>query len=185
MLLCCLGLVTMQCIEEVVLVDPELVVPSVLQSLGKVKYLLSISNCLWCFVVSSLHVHQDTGKVLCRDSNLFAEKVAPNGLADVREFSAVCTPIFKRYESSVLLSICKWIAIFDCFYVNVRIANFAAINPRTFIWKFSSFSNHLPPVNNPLLKAPQSDFDASACITKFGSFCLSDLPLFNLKFSTH
>ena len=185
MLLCCLGLVTMQCIEEVVLVDPELVVPSVLQSLGKVKYLLSISNCLWCFVVSSLHVHQDTGKVLCRHSNLFAEKVAPNGLADVREFSAVCTPIFKRYESSVLLSICKWIAIFDCFYVNVRIANFAAINPRTFIWKFSSFSNHLPPVNTPLLKAPQSDFDASACITKFGSFCLSDLPLFNLKFSTH
>ena len=69
--------------------------------------------------------------------------------------------------------------------MNVRIANFAAINPRTFIWKFSSFSNHLPPVNTALLKVPQSDFDASACITKFGSFCLSDLPLFNLKFSTH
>ena len=57
--------------------------------------ILSISNCLWCFVVSSLHVHQDTGKVLCRHSNLFAEKVAPNGLADVREFSAVCTPFSK------------------------------------------------------------------------------------------
>ena len=36
-----------------------------------------------------------------------------------------------------------------------------------------------------LLCVPKHDFDASVCVTKFDSFCLSDLPLFNLKFSTH
>ena len=88
-------------------------------------------------------------------------------------------PIFKRYESAVLLPIFKWIAIFYYPFVNIRIANFAAINSRTFISKFSFFSNI------PLQKASQHDFFAFVCINKFGSFCLSDLQLFNLKFSTH
>ena len=43
----------------------------------------------------------------------------------------------------------------------------------------------ISPQFTPLQKAPRPDFDASVCITKFGSFCLSDLALFNLKFSTH
>ena len=88
-------------------------------------------------------------------------------------------PIFKRYESAVLLPIFKWIAIFYYPFVNIRIANFAAINSRTFISKFSFFSNI------PLQKASQHDFFAFVCINKFGSFCLSDLQLFNPKFSTH
>ena len=36
-----------------------------------------------------------------------------------------------------------------------------------------------------LQNVSQPDFDASVCVTKFGSFCFSDMPLFNLKFSTH
>ena len=62
LLLCCLGLVSMQCIEEVggriwMQTDPELVVPCVLQSLGKLKHFVSILNCPWHFVIPSLHVH--------------------------------------------------------------------------------------------------------------------------------
>ena len=49
--------------------------------------------------------------------------------------------------------------------------------------KLSCFPDHFPLVDIPLKKAPQPDFDESVCITQFGSFCLSDLPLFNLKFS--
>ena len=41
-----------------------------------------------------------------------------------------------------------------------------------------------PKLTSLLQKATQPDFDASVCINKFGSFCLSDLQLFNLKFST-
>ena len=48
-----------------------------------------------------------------------------------------------------------------------------------------SFSDHFPQVDTTFQKAAQPDFDASVCITKFDSFCLSDHPLFNLKFSTH
>ena len=91
----------------------------------------------------------------------------------------------KRYESAVLLSMCKSVVIFDCLFLKVRIANFVAINSRTSICKFSSFSDHFPPVDTPLQKTSQPDFDASFCIYKFGSFCLSDFPLFNLIFSTH
>ena len=36
-----------------------------------------------------------------------------------------------------------------------------------------------------LQKASQNDVDASICITKFGPFYLSDIPLFSLKFYTH
>ena len=62
LLLYCLGLVSMQNIEEVsgrarMQTDPELVVPCVLQSLGKLKHLVSILNCPWRFVILSLHVH--------------------------------------------------------------------------------------------------------------------------------
>ena len=91
----------------------------------------------------------------------------------------------KRYESAVLLSMCKSVVIFDCLFVKVRIANFVAINSRTSICKFSSFSDYFPPVDTPLQKTSQPDFDASVCIYKFGSFCLSDFPVFNLIFSTH
>ena len=70
-------------------------------------------------------------------------------------------------------------------FVNVRIGNFAAINSKIFICKFPSFFDHFPLVDTALQKALQPDFDASVCITKFDSFCLSDLPLFNLKFSTN
>ena len=69
--------------------------------------------------------------------------------------------------------------------MNVRIADFAAIISRTFLCKFSSFSDHFPLADTLLQKAPQPDFGASDCITKFCSFYVSDLPLFNLKFSTH
>ena len=34
---------------------------------------------------------QSTEKVICRQCNLFAEKVFPNGLVDVQEFSVVDT----------------------------------------------------------------------------------------------
>ena len=56
------GLVSMQCIEEVggrvwMQIDPELVLPCVLQSLGRLKHLVSNLNCPWYFVILSLHVH--------------------------------------------------------------------------------------------------------------------------------
>ena len=86
---------------------------------------------------------------------MFVEKVTPYGWADVHEFSVV-------------------------FVFSV-----AVINSRTFIFKFSSFSEHFPQVDTPLQKALQLDFDASVCFIEFGSFCLSDLPLLNVKFSTH
>ena len=62
LLLYCLSLVSIQSIEEVsgrvrLQTDPELVVPCVLQSLGKLKHLVSILNCPWHFVIPSLHVH--------------------------------------------------------------------------------------------------------------------------------
>ena len=50
--------------------------------------------------------------------------------------------------------------------------------------KLFFLSGHFPPVDTPFQKAPQPDFDASLCISKFDSFSLSDLSLFNLKFST-
>ena len=86
---------------------------------------------------------------------------------------------------SSLLWICKWIGISDCSFASVRLSSFDAINSKTFMWKFSSFSGHFPQVDTPLQKVPQPDFDTSACIIKYGSFNRSDLPLFNLKFSTH
>ena len=52
------------------------------------------------------------------------------------------------------------------------------------MYKLSSFFNHFSPVDTPLQKAPQPDFDASVCTTKFGTFCLNDLPPFNLTLST-
>ena len=64
----------------------------------------------------------------------------------------------------------------------VFVFSFAVINSRTFIFKFSSFSDHFPEVDTLLQKAPQLDFDASVCFIKFGSFCISDLPLLNVKF---
>ena len=54
--------------------------------------------------------------------------------------------------------------------MNVRIADFAAIISRTFLCKFSSFSDHFPLADTLLQKAPQPDFGASDCITKFCSF---------------
>ena len=62
LLLCCLGLVSIQRIEEAggrvwMQTGPELVVPCVLQSLGKLKHLVSILNCPWHFVILSLRVH--------------------------------------------------------------------------------------------------------------------------------
>ena len=61
LLLYCLGLVFMQCIEEIgsrvwMQGAPELVVSCVLQSLGKLKLLVSILNCPGNFVILSLHV---------------------------------------------------------------------------------------------------------------------------------
>ena len=58
----CPGLISMQYIKEVgsrvwMQADPELVVPCVLQSLGKLKHLVSILNCPLYFVIPSLHVH--------------------------------------------------------------------------------------------------------------------------------
>ena len=50
-------------------------------------------------------------------------------------------PISKRYEPAALLSIYKWVAIFDCPFVNISITNFAAINSGKFMYKFSSFSD--------------------------------------------
>ena len=62
LLLCCLGLVSIQRIKEVggrvwMQTGPELVAPCVLQSLGKLKHLVSILNCSCHFVIPSLHVH--------------------------------------------------------------------------------------------------------------------------------
>ena len=37
--------------------NAELAVPCVLQSLKRLKYLVSIVNCPWCFVAPSLHVN--------------------------------------------------------------------------------------------------------------------------------
>ena len=67
-------------------------------------------------------------------------------------------------------------------FVNVRIGNFAAINSKIFICKFPSFFDHFPLVDTALQKAPQPDFDASVCIIKFDSFCLSDLHCLILNF---
>ena len=62
LLLYCPGLVSMQCIKEIggkvwMQTYPELVVPYVLQSLGKLKHVVSNLNCPWYFVIPSLHVY--------------------------------------------------------------------------------------------------------------------------------
>ena len=62
LLLYCLGLVYMQFIKEVggwlwMQTDTELVVSCLLQSLWKLKHLVSILNYPWHFVIPSLHVH--------------------------------------------------------------------------------------------------------------------------------
>ena len=67
LLLYCLGLIYMQFIKEVggrawMQTDAELVVSCVLQSLGKLKHLVSILNCPWHFVIPSLHVHLEHGE---------------------------------------------------------------------------------------------------------------------------
>ena len=49
------------------------------------------------------------------------------------------------------------------------------------MYKFSSFSDKLSTVDPLLQNSSQLVFDSSVCITKFGLFCLSDLPLFNLE----
>ena len=81
--------------------------------------------------------------------------------------------------------ICKWIAIFDCYLLNVRIANFATISFRAFMCRPCYLSTNFSKVDIFLQKASQNDVDASICITKFGPFYLSDIPLFSLKFYTH
>ena len=62
LLLYCPGLISMHGIEEVgdrvwMQTDPEMVVPCVLQSLGKLKHLVSNLNCSWHFVIPSMHAH--------------------------------------------------------------------------------------------------------------------------------
>ena len=64
LLLYCPDLVSMLCIEKVggrvwMQTDPDLVVPCVLQSLEKLKHLVSILNCPWHFMIPSLHVHSE------------------------------------------------------------------------------------------------------------------------------
>ena len=44
--------------------------------------------------------------------------------------------------------------------------------------KLFSFSDHLPTVDSPLQNTPLPDFDASPCITKFGSFYIKDLIIY-------
>ena len=68
--------------------------------------------------------------------------------------------------------ICKWIAIFDCYLLNVRIANFATTSFRTFMCRPCYLSTNFSKVDIFLQKAPQNDADASICITKFGPFYL-------------
>ena len=72
--------------------------------------------------------------------------------------------------------------MFDCPFVNVKIANFTVVNSRTFICNLSPFSDHFPSADTPLQKVSQPDFYASVCITKFGSFCLSYFPCLTLNF---
>ena len=93
------SLVSMHCIVEVgggiwMQTDPDLVVPSMLQSLEKLKYLVL----LWIALgVSWLPVRmyiQSTEKVN-RQCNWFAKKVVLNGLADIQEFFIMCTLHFQ------------------------------------------------------------------------------------------
>lgn len=58
---------------------------------------------------------------------------------------------------------------------NVRITNFSAINSQIYVWKvFSFFDDRLPSAPIPQLvlqNTPLYDFDVSACIAQFASFC--------------
>ena len=92
-----------------------------------------------------------------------------------RIFCCMYPPFLKEMKVQYFFSICKRIAIFDC----------PAINFRTLMCKILFFTDHLPLADIPLQKVSQPDFHATVCITKFGSFCLSDLSLLNLKFFTH
>ena len=47
------------------------------------------------------------------------------------------------------------------------------------------FSDHFLLVSTQKLKALLPDFDVCVSFAKFGSSHLSDVPMFNLKFSTH
>ena len=54
-----------------------------------------------------------------RHCKLFAEKVIPNGLADVQEFSVVCSPYFQKIGKSslaVYLQVNYYIRLFFCEY---------------------------------------------------------------------
>ena len=67
LLLYCTSLFSMQCMYWMkshafrvwMQTDPELFVPSVLQSLKKLKHLVSILNWPWVFVTPSVHVHSE------------------------------------------------------------------------------------------------------------------------------
>ena len=159
------------------------VVPCILQSLGKLKHLFSKLNCPWlCPDTFRAPGRYSADISIC----LLRRKLEIQMDLLVCKSSLLCVSlIFEIYESAVLLSIRKWIAIFQCPFVNVRMSNFAAIVFRTFMCKFSPFPDHFYSVETSLQKASQPDLDASVCIAKFGFFCLSDLQFFNPKFSTH
>ena len=74
----------------------EMVVPSVLQSPGNLKHLVSSLNCPWHFVIPSLHEHLEHWEGTLQILQFFDEKVTPNGLADVQEFFAVRTLHFQK-----------------------------------------------------------------------------------------
>ena len=99
--------------------DPQLVLQFALQSLEKFKYLVSILNRPWLLVTPSLYVH----------SLKTVQFVFWEGNSKWTCWFMLCRPpIAQRYEIAALVYIWKWVAIFDCPFVNVIITNLAVID---------------------------------------------------------
>ena len=157
------------------------------QSLEKLNHLVSIVSWPWRFVTSSLHVHSKH----CEDTLQTVQFISWEGnsdwLANVLEFSVDWATIpssptatipsppppppppththtfSKDMKSVVSLSICKWIGEFDCRLVNVKIANYAAINSRTIMYKLIFLFGPFSPSWHPAAKS---------CPTWFWCICL-------------
>lgn len=132
-------------------------------SLEKLKRLVSIMTCPWRFVTLRRHVHSENWYgTLQAVQSVCCEVKSKLTCWCARTLCCLCPPpIFERYKIAFFLSICKRIATFDFLFVNVRTANFAAINPEYLYVSYSPFSTIYPSWHPVAL---WHDFDATVFI---------------------
>ena len=158
--------------------------PCVLQSLGKMKHLFSILNWPWHFAIPSLHVHLEHWKGTLQTLHFFCwESNSKWTCWCARVFCCVYPPFSKDMKvqycclsASELLYLVVLLWILESQTLLLLIPEHLYVSSPPFLTISSQLTPRYKRLPNVILM--------HLFVSKLGSFFLSDLPLFNLKFST-